>query len=149
MHSRVQLSFFLYLRTMKRLLFLFFPLAFLTACQETLEERAAREAVKYTQKNCPARIDEYTMMDSMTFDKPTHTLSYYYRLQGAADRDGIETGEIRAALLQQVKNATHLRAYQEAGYRFRYVYRSAQSPDVTRFDITFSAADYQRPGKRQ
>lgn len=134
---------------MKKLLFLVFTLTSLTACQESLEERAAREASKYTQKNCPARIDEFTTMDSMTFDKSTHTLAYFYRLQGAADRDGVQTDEIRDALLQQVKNATHLRAYQEAGYRFRYVYRSAQSPDVTRLDIVFTPTDYQRQGGRK
>ena len=37
------------------------------ACQESLDERAAREAKMYTKKNCPAKISETVVMDSMTF----------------------------------------------------------------------------------
>ena len=50
----------------------------LVACQETLEERCAREARTYTEKKCPTLITEGVMLDSLTFQQSTHTLSYCY-----------------------------------------------------------------------
>jgi nitrous oxide reductase accessory protein NosL len=52
--------------------------ALLAGCQETLEERAARESRDYTEKHCPAHIAYQVTMDSMTFDKASHTFGYYY-----------------------------------------------------------------------
>ena len=49
----------------------------LMACQESLDEKAAKEAKLYTQKNCPAQIAENLTMDSLTFEQATHTLRYY------------------------------------------------------------------------
>ena len=111
----------------------------LAACQESLEERAAREARNYTSKSCPLRVDEYTVMDSMTFvsaDRPT--LCYYYTLSGQADRQYTEAERQHAqALLQKnLNNNTHLKAYREAGYTFRYIYRSAADVDSVRFDFS-------------
>lgn len=113
-----------------------------TACQESLEERCEREAKNFSRKNCPAQIDEYTTMDSMTFDKSTHTLNYFYTLNGAADREGLQTDNIRSLLLQQIKNSTHLKAYMDAAYQFQYTYRSKQNPAIIRFSTTFTQKDY-------
>ena len=57
----------------------------LASCQESLEDRCERDAREYTRKNCPAAIDETTIVDSLTFDRATHTIHYYYRLTGVAD----------------------------------------------------------------
>ena len=73
-------------------LFVVFALL-LAACQESLEDRCAREAKDYTRKNCPVKLDNTTTLDSMTFERETHTLHYYYRLTGVADQD---------TLLQQI-----------------------------------------------
>ena len=51
-----------------------------TACQESLEDRCARESKEYTKKNCPVKIDNNTTLDSLTFERETHTLHYYYKL---------------------------------------------------------------------
>ena len=51
--------------------------ALLASCQETLEERAEREAHDYTEKHCPAPIAYQVTMDSMTFDKASHTFAYH------------------------------------------------------------------------
>ena len=115
----------------------------LCACQESLEERGAREAREHTRKNCPIRIDEGIRMDSMTFDISTHTFSYCYTLSGAIDDSAtIWRNDPKALLLQQLRNTANLRLYKEAGYSFRYVYYSSRRPGHTLFDATFSSKDY-------
>lgn len=114
----------------------------LSSCQQSLEERCAEEAKKYTQKNCPAKIDEFTVMDSMTFDTPTHTLKYYYRLTGTADREVLEQERMRKALLDALKNSTSMKAYKDAGYNFEYSFRSEKAPEVVLFSAKFTEKDY-------
>lgn len=117
--------------------------AVLAGCQETLEERAARESRDYTEKHCPAPVAFQVTMDSMTFDKASHTFAYYYSLNGTLDDSTfIEQSNPRDMLLQQVKNSTNLKIYKEAGYSFRYVYNSTKNK-AKLFDVTFKQKDYQ------
>ena len=117
--------------------------ALLTGCQETLEERAARESRDYTEKHCPAPIAYQVTMDSMTFDKASHTFGYYYSLSGTLDDSTyLQKNNPRDMLLQQVKNSTNLKMYKEADYGFRYVYHSTKNK-ATLFDVTFKQKDYQ------
>ena len=52
------------------------------ACHfESFDERCAREAREYTEKQCPRRMDQYTLMDSLTYDDHSRTLNYYYTLE--------------------------------------------------------------------
>ena len=114
-----------------------------TACQESLEEKAAQEAKMYTQKNCPAMIGENLRMDSLTFELPTRTLHYYYTLSGVADNVGLLDDETaRNSLLNELKNTTSMMAYKEAGYRFAYTYHSQKNPKTILFDMVFSEKDY-------
>ena len=46
------------------------------SCQESLEDRAAREAQEFTRKNCPMKLGNGITTDSMVFDKVTLTLHY-------------------------------------------------------------------------
>ena len=117
--------------------------AVLAGCQETLEERAARESRDYTEKHCPAPVAFQVTMDSMTFDQTSHTFAYYYSLNGTLDDSTfIEQSNPRDMLLQQVKNSTNLKIYKEAGYNFRYVYNSTKNK-AKLFDVTFKQKDYQ------
>ena len=117
--------------------------ALLASCQETLEERAARESRDYTEKHCPAPVAYQVTMDSMTFDKVSHTFGYYYSLSGTLDDSAyIKQNNPRDMLLQQVKNSTNLKMYKDAGYGFRYVYMSTKNK-ATLFDVTFKQKDYQ------
>ena len=114
-----------------------------TACQESLEEKAAQEAKMYTQKNCPAMIGENLRMDSLTFEISTRTLHYYYTLSGVADSVGLLDDETaRNSLLNELKNTTSMMAYKEAGYRFAYTYHSQKNPKTILFDMVFSEKDY-------
>ena len=116
----------------------------LSACQKSIEEQAAREARLYTQKNCPAKLDEGLVIDSMTFDMTTHTFAYHYTLSGVLDNDTVVSSEVvREALLESLRNTTSMRAYKDRGYQFRYVYRSATNPDKVLHNLLFTKDDYQ------
>ena len=106
---------------MKKLSFIGLLLASLTlgSCQESLNEKCARECRQYTQKNCPAPIDKHTIIDSMTFEAGTRTIHYYYTLTGVADSVGLlSREEVHKALKDQLRNTTMMRAYKEEGFNF-------------------------------
>ena len=114
-----------------------------TACQESLEDSCAREAQEYTRKNCPAKMDNNTILDSMTFERSSHTLHYYYKLTGFADQDSIAK-KIDAVnvLKKELKNTTGLKLYKDNHYRFAYTFRSEKDPDKILIDVVFTDKDY-------
>lgn len=117
---------------------------FASACQESLEERCLREANVYTKKNCPSQIAKDVTIDSLTFNVSTHTLTYSYTLGGVLDDAAVVTrSELRQQMLENLRNATSLKAYKDAGYSFRYVYYSTMQRGTKLMDTTFRAKDYQ------
>lgn len=101
---------------MKRIAYAIITALALTACQESLEERCAREAEEYTKKKCPARIDQNTVIDSLVFERATHTMHYYYTLTGTADDPKTFTMfNAENVLLTQLKNSTMIKTYKDAG----------------------------------
>ena len=130
---------------MKRFAYLILFSAVLTSCQESLEDRCMREAKEFTQKYCPSPIARDIMQDSMVFYKSTHTLAYYYSLSGQLDNEEL-MNDMRDTyyeqLLIQVRNATSLKTYKEAGYTFSYIYHSASKPTQELLGVTFTAEDY-------
>jgi len=114
----------------------------LVSCQESLEDRCSREAKAYTEKKCPAPIGENMVIDSMSFDRSTHTLHYFYTLGG--DPAGLKLLDVRNLLLEQIKNSTSVKEYKEAGYNFAYTYRSANGQGEILFDETFTEKDYRQ-----
>ena len=129
-----------------------FALAALTfaACQESLEEKAAREAELYTKKNCPSLIAKNMTMDSLTFEANTHTLHFYYTLSGEADTVGVMNQiDAKTLLLSELKNTTAMLAYKDAGYNFAYTYHSQKNPQVVIFQTIFSEKDYKAEAPAQ
>jgi len=128
---------------MKKYCIMFMSFILFTACQESLEDRCARETREYTQKNCPVKLDNNTTLDSMTFERDSHTLHYYYRLTGLADRDSI-LQDIDAArtLKEELKNTTSLRIYKENKYRFAYTFHSEKNPEKVLLEVIFTDKDY-------
>ena len=115
----------------------------LSACQESLEEKAVKEAVDYTKKNCPLPINEYQYLDSFTFERSTHTFGYYYKMVGAMDTAAaIQPAEMARSLKENVKNATFLKPYKDEGYSFKYVFYSEKNPDVVYYATSVTEADY-------
>lgn len=127
---------------MKKFFYIIPVALILMSCHESLEDRAAREAREYTQKNCPVKIAENIVNDSMTYDKATRTVHYYYSLTGAIDTTITEKEKIRKAMLQGVVNATNLKAYKDAGFKFRYTYFSTKHKGKILFDTTVTEKDY-------
>jgi len=124
--------------------FVFACLALLfTACQESLEDRCAREAKAYTAKNCPAKMEENIIIDSLTFERATHTLHYYYRMTGIADKeDALDTVAAKKILKDGLKNTTSMKTYKDNNYNFAYTYHSSKDPKKVLFEVTFTKNDY-------
>ena len=115
----------------------------LSACQESLEDKCARECVEFTKRKCPSAIAQDMIVDSMTFDRASHTIYYYYKLTGASDRsDAYQKDQARDALKNALKNTTQVMAYKEAGYNFRYIYYSEKNPQTVYLDILLTEKDY-------
>ena len=80
----------------------------LFSCHENLEDRAARETKEFTEKKCPVMVDQFTIMDSITFDRATKTVHSYYSLRGTADTVGVlNDGNARSALVDELKRNTN------------------------------------------
>ena len=113
------------------------------ACQESLEDKCEREAQEYTKRNCPSMVAPEIMLDSLTFERESHTIHYYYRLTGTSDRaDAFKKDEATALLKNELKNTTSLQIYKDAGYNFTYTYRSEKDPKTIWMEMTFTAKDY-------
>lgn len=120
----------------------------LVSCQESLEERAAREAKEMTESKCPMPVDNNTVLDSVVFDIPTLTQTQYFRFIGESD-DSSRLEEISGAydlkelLIRELKGQTGYKTLMNRGVNFRYVYRSTRQRDKIYFDFTLTKEDYQ------
>ena len=123
-------------------LFLTFA-SLLVACQESLEERAAREARVMTETKCPMPIGDNMFLDSVVFDIPTLTQTQYFRVYGELDNDSVfGSFDINTLLLNELKNSPSYKALIDRGVDFRYVYRSTADPNVVLLDTTLTPEDY-------
>ena len=128
---------------MKKLWVLSAFMLLLTACQESFEDRCARETKEYTRKNCPAKMDNNIILDSLTFERETHTLHYYYKLTGFADQDTIvKKLDAVNILKEELRNTTTLKLYKDNHYRFAYTYRSEKNPEKVLLDVLLTDKDY-------
>ena len=116
----------------------------LCACQESLEDKCARECLEFTKRKCPSAMAQDIIIDSTTFERASHTIQYYYKLTGASDRaDAYQKDQARGLLKDALKNTTQVMAYKEAGYSFRYIYYSEKNPQTVYLDILLTKKDYQ------
>ncbi len=130
---------------MKRIAIACLVLTMLVGCQESLEDRAAREADEYTQKFCPVKLNENTFLDSMTFDKKSHTLVNHYSIMTdsmSATRAIEKADMIKSQLTEEVKNDTGKKRFKEEGYSFRFIARSYEDKSLVLYDTTIGPEDY-------
>ena len=128
---------------MKKGILFMLAVLILSACQESLEDKCARECVEFTKRKCPSAVAQEMIVDSMTFDRASHTIQYYYKLTGASDRsDAYQKDDARNALKNALKNTTQVMAYKEEGYNFRYIYYSEKNPQTVYLDILLTEKDY-------
>lgn len=132
---------------MRKVLLMITGMLMLAACQESLEDRAVREAKEYTEKFCPTPVVNYTRTDSMSFDKPTKTYHYYCSLTGKMDNADIinkHKNEIEQQLVQAIKDDTSMKLYKEANFSFAYLLRSAKNPQKVYFQTTITPKKYKQ-----
>ena len=112
------------------------------SCQESLEERCARESREFNEKKCPAKVAEGVMLDSLIFERENHTLHYYYTFSGKADDpEAIEKLNPRKILIDEVRNSTSIKTYKDAGYKFHYTCHST-SKNTALADVVVTEKDY-------
>ena len=127
---------------MKKTIILAAATVCLAACQESLEDRAAREAQEFTRKNCPVQVTEVLTNDSLAFDRQTLTLHYFYTLSGAADTTAIQQTDLRSDMVKQLKGTTSVRPFKEAGYNFMYTFHSAKNKGKVLYEVNITKKDY-------
>ena len=130
---------------MKRVIAIVFAgMLLMSGCQESLENRCERECREYTAKKCPSHLVKDIVIDSLTFDKASHIMTFWYTLSGVMDNgEVLGQHDIRGMLLKELKNNAQMQLYKDAGYGFRYVYYSAKEKGTQLFEATFQKKDYQ------
>ena len=133
---------------MKNILLFATALLLLSSCQESLEEKAAREAREVTESKCPMPIGDNMYLDSIVFDIPTLTQTQYFRFTGNSDNDStvekiIKNNDLKGTLVQELKNTPSYKALINKGITFRYIYGSTVDTQKTYIDITVTKEDYQ------
>jgi non-homologous end joining protein Ku len=129
----------------KKLIILMFATLALTSCQENFDHRCAREAHDYTTKMCPLTVDKNgVVMDSMTYDKNTRTISYSFHLFGMLDNDTLVNkayDKFHNDLIKNVRGSLDLKMYKDKGIKFNYVYYSKKSGKKL-MNISIGPEDY-------
>ena len=109
---------------MKKIFLMVASIILLSACQESLEERAAREAREVTESKCPMPIGNNMYLDSVVFNIPTLTQTQYFRFIGDTDNDSVvvafEQNNIKETLVKELKNTPNYKALMERGASFLY-----------------------------
>lgn len=130
---------------MRKILLLAFSALTLCACHHnTLEDQAQKTADDYTERYCPTPEQDMTITDSIAFDRNTLTFSYYLTVTGKADDSTAIArvkGELTKTLLDKLKENTSMKVFKDAGYNFRYVYRSQKTKKVL-YEKVFTKKEY-------
>ena len=127
---------------------------------ENFDERCAREAREYTQKQCPQQIGEGLTMDSMTYrtrgkgdNIKDRKFTYYYTFSGEQDRilnkmltEYPDTANKRLStfkdnVLTALTNSVQLKTYKDKGFDFEYIYYSDKTKKTV-LQFKFTKADY-------
>lgn len=108
--------------------------------QETLEDRAERDAKEYTHKYCPTPTINHTRTDSVTFSRATHTYTYYCTFSDILDNEDIieqNKDKISEMLAASIRENTNMKPYIQAGFHFRYVCHSDKNPQTVLLEVKF------------
>lgn len=103
----------------------------LSSChQKSYDEKISQQTAESNQ-NCPQRMDQYTVLDSMHYDIPTRTMGYYYSIQGDMDVDTAYTDTVveafRTAILKNLRSSIDIKELKDSNTNFVYVYTSQKS----------------------
>lgn len=128
---------------MKRLFFFMLSALTFAACQESIEERAARDAREVTEKKCPMPIgnEGNVVLERIDFDIPSRTWKQDFLLS-VPEGENIDNPSVKQLLVNELKNMPSYKAYRDNGFNFRYVYCRMSNPKDTLIDLTLGTDDY-------
>ena len=129
---------------MRKIFVLLIGAALFTACNESLEKRAQREAKEYTEKFCPTPVSNYTRTDSVVFYPETKTYHYCSFVDRMDDAEIINQNKqaIDEMLLKAIIQSTELKPYKEAGFSFAYTCHSDKDPKKVLFEANYTKKQY-------
>ena len=102
-----------------------------SSCQETLEEKAERQARDYTRKCCQITIGKDARTDGIGFDTQSKVYYYYISFFNSLDDEYIvneNKDRFAQMLTQSIKDSPGQRSFLEAGFRFKYICHSGSNP---------------------
>ena len=111
---------------------------FMTSCQESMEDKAMRQAKEYTERYCPTPVVNYSRTDSVLFDRQRKVYIYHISFFDVLDDSNVvdeNKDKITDMLTQSVREAPGLKNFIEAGFRFEYVCHSAKEPKKVLFKV--------------
>lgn len=114
------------------------------SCGQSVEDKAEADAREYNERECPTPWENNERVDSVAFHRDTHTYVNYREFNGRIDSAELiraHRKELREVLVRWVRNSTNYAQYKEAGFNFRFVYRSNKTGDVL-LDETVSPKEY-------
>ncbi|MGN1374947.1 MAG: hypothetical protein ACI4V5_00170 [Prevotella sp.] len=114
------------------------------SCQENIEDKALRETREYTRKNCPMKIADNVMLDSMAFEPGSRTICYYYSMLGASDTTAIDKSAAREMLVKGIIESTSVRKYKENNFSFSYTYFSTKHKGTLLLKVVVKPEDYNK-----
>ena len=128
---------------MKKILLLLTALLTLSACQESVESYAERQARERTMKDCPIRMnDEGTLiLERFTFDKNTLVWCQDFLLDSASV--AYNELDFRDLLLKELKNMPSYKPYRDHHFVFQYVFCNMKNPKDTLINIKLLPKDYE------
>ena len=119
----------------------------LSACsQESQMQRFERETRDYTRKNCPQRINDYEVLDSMVFhDDGTLDLTYYYSVvtqEGVIQKIQENKNTLREHLLESIRNSADMRHIRDTHLNVNYRYNDSETHEEI-LHLRFTPQDYE------
>ncbi len=113
-----------------------------TAChKQTFDERLIAETEHFNTKEAPKRLDYYTSFDSMSYDRDTQVLTYFYTMSNEIDEQILPADEFKQKLLENLRNSLTLKPHKDHNINFHYVYYS-EATKKPLIDCTFVPEDY-------
>lgn len=114
----------------------------LMGCQGNFDARLQEEAQAYTAEHCPQSLDEMTTLDSVSYLPATRVYTKYFSVTAeAAVVITQHPAEVRASLLQTLRNDATCKACKDKDVTFCYVYHTVGTPSPV-YTVTFSQKDY-------
>lgn len=116
------------------------------SCQENFSKRLEQETKLMTERECPKRFDEITVLDSVVFhDDGTNDYKLYYSMNVDSDfkaKFHDNYAEVRQLFLRDVRNDIDLKQIKSEGLNIVYVFCDASDGGLIG-EIRFTKSDYE------